>query len=126
MALPDGFHLIMLLKSWISCSSAHGSLSSSSCDCAAPASWGVLGCVSPSGVEAALAFAFLRGGILRKNGVEISEEGEVKTTLVAMVGEAASCRYMTEGARVRVGLNERKVWRVMPLSNPHLHMHRHG
>jgi hypothetical protein len=70
---PVGFHFIMLLKSCVSCSSAHGSLSSSSCDCEGPEACGVCGCVSARGVEAALAFAFLRGGIAdedRKCGVE--------------------------------------------------------
>jgi hypothetical protein len=57
-----GFHFIMLFSSWISCSSSHGSLSSSSCDKAFEAC-GVPGWPSPSGVEAALAFAFFRGGI---------------------------------------------------------------
>jgi hypothetical protein len=53
----------MLLKSWISCSSVHGSLRKSSSGCTAPESCGVFGCVSCSGVEVALALAFLRGGI---------------------------------------------------------------
>lgn len=61
--VPVGFHFIMLLKSCVSCSSAQASLSASSCDCACPESCGVFGWVSPSGVEAALAFVFLRGGI---------------------------------------------------------------
>jgi len=57
----------MLLKSCVSCSSAHGSLCRSSCDCEGPDSCGVLGWVSLSGVEAALAFAFFRGGIADDN-----------------------------------------------------------
>lgn len=58
----------MLFSNWISCSSSHGSLSSSSC-ANAPEACGVPGWPSPSGVEAALAFAFLRGGIATEGHV---------------------------------------------------------
>jgi hypothetical protein len=72
--VPVGFHFIMLLKSCVSCSSAHGSLRSSSWDWVAPEACGVCGWVSPRGVEAALAFAFFRGGILDGNDVELWSE----------------------------------------------------
>lgn len=63
-ALPVGFHFMVLLKSCVSCSSAHGSgCTSPSGDWTAPWSRGDRGCVSASGVEAALALALLRGAI---------------------------------------------------------------
>jgi hypothetical protein len=111
---PVGFHFIMLLKSCVSCSSAHGSLCSSSCDCEGPDSCGVLGCVSRSGVEAALAFAFLRGGIA----------GCHEDVLVVKEGTGQVARVLQEqsriGARVRVGLKPPKVWRHFSPTTTHL------
>ena len=81
MLSPVGFHFIMLLKSCVSCSSAQASLSKSSCDCATPGSCDSFGCVSPSGVDAALAFAFFRGGIVRCNIARVQGSMQVNVLM---------------------------------------------
>lgn len=87
-----------------------------------PEAWGVCGWVSPSGVEAALAFALFRGGIVGKDEVERwSERRTGKESRERAAGTMAA------GARVRVvGLRSRgQLWRHAPpqltAHSSHLH-----
>jgi hypothetical protein len=111
----------MLLNSCVSCSSAHESLSASSCACAAPESWGVLGWVSPRGVEAALAFAFFRGGIVDR--VDVGRlHVEVNRGNHGRAGTAAQ----VQGSAYSRRAEPRTLWRHTPPQRPTPCLHRHG